>query len=161
MIGLYIHDGVLAYVDRIHKHIPCCCDQETSRTQWWYGITSSAWCLLGKEKEDLGRGPSCHPLGFGDDDTSSILCHSRKWPIASLPWNWVREQRAKEAFVSGEKAVSAGSGRFMNLSTGTLGVGGAHLATRCSLAALWMKRLGQRRSRQVQGDCQGWGLQAK
>lgn len=124
-------------------------------------MTSTAWCLLGKEKEDLGMRPNCHLLGFGHDDTSSILCHFRNWPISSLPWKWVREQRSREAFVSGEKAVSAGSRGFMNSSPGTLGVGGAHLATRCSLAALWMKRLGQRRSRQVQWDCRGVGATVK
>ena len=64
---------------------------------------------VGMEKEDLGMRPNCHLLGFGDDDTSSILCHFRKWPITSLPWNWVREQQSKEAFVSVERAVSAGS----------------------------------------------------
>ena len=67
--------------------------------------------------------PDCHLLGFGDDDTSFILCHFRKWPIASLPWNWVREPWSKEAFVSGKKAVSAWSRGFMNLRPGTLGVG--------------------------------------
>ena len=110
------------------------------------------------EKEDLGMSPNCHLLGFGDDDTSSILCHFRKWPITSLPWNWVREQRSKEAFVSFERAVSAGSRGFMNLSPGTLGVG-AHIWPQDALAALWMERLGQRRSRQVQGDGGGWGLE--
>ena len=113
---------------------------------------------VGMEKEDLGMSPNCHLLGFGDDDTSSILCHFRKWPITSLPWNWVREQRSKEAFVSFERAVSVGSRGFMNLSPGTLGVG-AHIWPQDALAALWMERLGQRRSRQVQGDGGGWGLE--
>lgn len=45
---------------------------------------------------------------------SSILCHFRKWLITSLPWNWVREQRSKEAFVSVERAVSAGSRGLVN-----------------------------------------------
>lgn len=71
----------------------------------------------------MGIRPNCQLLGFGNDDTSSILCHFTKWPITSLPWKWVREQRSKEAFVRHEKAVSAGSRGFMNLSPGTLGVG--------------------------------------
>lgn len=97
-------------MDGIWKFILYCRDPETSWTQWWYRITSSAWCLLRKEKEDLGMRPNCHLLGFGDDDTSSILCHFRKWPITSLPWNWVRVQPSKEAFVNSEEAVSAVAG---------------------------------------------------
>lgn len=38
----------------------------------------------------------------------------KRWPVTSLPWNWVREQRSREAFVSSEEAVRAGSWGFMN-----------------------------------------------
>lgn len=86
------------------------------------------------EKEDLGMRPNCHLLGFGDDDTSPSLCHFRKWPITSLPWNWVRSMCPKRHLLALREQSVRGVWIYES-EPRNAGCGGTHLATRCSLAA--------------------------
>ena len=100
----------------------------------------------------MGIRPNCQLLGFGDDDTSSILCHFTKWPN-HLPALEVGQGAAvQRGICSPRESSQCGEQGIYEFEPRNAGCGGAHLASRCSLAALWMKRLGERRSRQVQRD---------
>lgn len=84
--------------------LPCIC--------WYNSLTSSAWCCSGKRKRTWAGGLSAS-LVWGWWHFIDLVSFKR-WPVTSLPRNWVREQRSREAFVSSEEAVSTGSRGFMN-----------------------------------------------
>lgn len=118
----------------MQKCIPCCRDQETSGTQWWYRITSSACCLLGMEKEDLGLRPNCHLLGLGmtTPHRSCVISENGQSPPCLGIGSGSSD--LKRRLLAARKQSVREQGIYESES-GNTGCGGAHLATTCSLAA--------------------------